>query len=77
MPLNTLSAGHTHTLVEDVVYALPPVQVMVHSTVLLQTAITNSDAAFADVTATTTGVNLAACFVRCTTAAASVSVKRV
>jgi hypothetical protein len=74
MPLNTLSAGLTHTLVQSTVYAMPPVACWVHSKVALELSVNGTD--YVLTAATTTGLQVSAMFVRCTTAAAVVSVKR-
>jgi hypothetical protein len=74
MPLNTLSAGLTHTLVQSTVYAMPPVACWVHSKDALELSLNNSD--WVAATATTTGLVVTAGFARCTTAATVVAVKR-
>lgn len=75
MPTVLLSAGLIHTLVQDQVYALPAVKVTVQSSLALETA---NDTAFATngTVAANTPTAVAAIFVRCTTGAAVVSVKR-
>jgi hypothetical protein len=74
MPLNTLSAGQSHSILEDVVYALPPSSCFIHSSVALELSVNGTD--YVLTAATTTGLQVSAMFVRCTTAAAVVSVKR-
>ena len=74
MATSILSAGSAHSITQNVVYALPPQAVFIHSTVALEVSVDGTN--FAAVTATTTGVTVGAMFVRCTTAAAVVAVKR-
>jgi hypothetical protein len=73
MPIATLSAGGAYPILEDVVYALPPKRCFVQSTVAIEASVDNSTWA-ALTGANTTGIQTAARFIRCTTAAAVVSV---
>lgn len=67
---NSLLIGPTNTFVQDTVYALPARQVRLQSTIALQTSIDNST--WTSVAASTTGVDVTAVFVKCTTGAAVV-----
>jgi hypothetical protein len=70
-----LSAGGTYALVQNQVYVLPPTVVRVHSTDALEVSVDNTN--FVLTAATTTGLELAASFVRCTTSTtAQCAVKR-
>lgn len=72
----TLSAGVIHTLVQNEIYALPVVKCMIQASAVCELSLTSSTTGFTAVSATTTGVETVAGFLRCTTAAAVVSVKR-
>ena len=74
MPTFTLQAGVPTVITQNVVYALPPHAVHLQSTAVVETSLDNS--VWTAVAASTTGVTVAAVFVRCTTAAPTVSVKR-
>lgn len=76
MPTETLSAGRTYAILQNVAMALPPGLNFVQSLVAIQSSIDGSTWA-ALTAAETTGVNTAAQFVRCATGNTSVSVKRV
>lgn len=65
--------GPTHTLTQNVVYALPARQVRLQSTAVLQTSIDGST--YTDVAGTTTGADVTAVFAKCTTGAAVVVVR--
>lgn len=74
--METLSAGRAHTILQNVTYALPPGVVMVQSLAAIEASLDDSTwAALAG--ANTTGINTAAQYIRCTTGATVVSVKRV
>lgn len=77
MPTETLSAGRIYTLTQDVIYALPPTKVMIQSSAVCELSLVVGTTGFAAVTATTTGVETVAGFIRCTTTGATVSVKKV
>lgn len=74
--MQTLSAGPSYTLVQNIKYALPPGVNMVQSLAVVEVSVDNST--YAALTgANTTGVNTAAKFIRSTTADNVVSVQRV
>lgn len=75
MATELLSCGLIHTFVQNQVYALPAVKVTIQSSLALETA---NDTAFATngTIAANTPTVASAIFVRCTTGAAVVSVKR-
>lgn len=64
MPTEVLSAGLTHLLVEDRVYATPASRHFLQSTDVVETSIDGST--WTAVTASTTGIENVAPFVRCT-----------
>lgn len=74
MPTELLSPGRPHTIAQNVVHALPSMAVHLQSSAVVETSLDGST--WAAVSASTTGVTLAALFVRCTTANAIVSIKR-
>lgn len=57
--------GPTHTLTQNIAYALPARQVRIISSAVLQASVDGSS--YADVAATTTGTDLTSVFVKCTT----------
>jgi hypothetical protein len=61
-----LLIGPTTTLTQNIVYAMPARQVRVLSSTMLQVSVDNST--FTDVSATTTGTDVTAGWVKCTTA---------
>lgn len=71
----TLLVGPPNALTEDEVYALPARLVWLTSTVALEYTAGTIGGTFAALTGSTTGVQVGAGFVRCTTAAALVRCK--
>lgn len=73
--MTTLSAGVVYTLTQNQVYALPPRKVMLLSDTALEQNVVNSTTGWTALASSTTGVESAAAFVRCTSGNAVVSVK--
>lgn len=71
--MNSLGLG-LNTLVQNTVYAVPGRRVIIHSNAVLEGS-NDSTTGFVSLLTTTTGAEVAAAFVRCTTAAAVVNVK--
>ena len=74
MPTELLSVGSTHTLTQNVVYALPSVALWIHSSAALEVSLDNSN--WAALASSTTGIQVTAPFVRSTTGSAIVMIKR-
>lgn len=72
---STLLIGPANALTEDEVYALPARLVWLTSSVALEYTSGTTGGSFAALTGSTTGVQVGAGFVRCTTAAARVYCK--
>ena len=72
----TLSAGQVHSLLQNVVYALPSNKVMIFSTTAISLGNTTSTTSMSLVAASTTGLETAAAFIACTTANTLCSVKK-
>ena len=73
----TLSPGYTHTLVQDVIYALPVTICNILAANLCQISPVTTTTAFFDVTATTTGLQTGAAFIRCTGGNTTVAVHKI
>lgn len=74
MPTQAISAGVPTTITQNVAYALPSPSCWMQSSAVVETSLDGST--WAAVSASTTGVQTAAVFVRCTTANALISVRR-
>jgi hypothetical protein len=70
MPTETLSAGPVHSILQNVVYAMPPRTVLVTSSVAVETSLNGTVW-----TALASGTNSSAPFLRCPTANATVTCK--
>jgi hypothetical protein len=75
MPREALTIGPAHTLVEDVIYALPTPKVTIHSDTALEVDVDITFSSSQTVNANTPTV-VAGGFVRCTTGDATVFLKR-
>lgn len=73
MPIEVISSGYVHTLLQNIVYSTPPKRAFILSDTVLEQSLDNSS--YARVTATTTGVEIVAPFVRCTSSDAIVIIK--
>jgi hypothetical protein len=73
--MTVLSAGPLQSLVQNEVYALPAGRVMIRSAAALETSFQDTTG-FTALTTTTTGVELVAAFVRCTTAGTTAIVRK-
>lgn len=71
--MNSLLIGPSNALVQNTTYALPARQVRLMSGAVIQISLDNS--AFSDVAASTTGADVTALFVKCTTGATVCVVK--
>lgn len=76
MPTETLSAGRSHEIIQNTIYALPPSRNFIQSLAVVQLSVTTTTTDFAVVAASTTGVETAAIFVRCTTGTTTIAVKK-
>lgn len=66
----SLMIGPVTQLTQNIAYALPARQVRLQSTAVLQVSIDGSS--YSDLTATTTGTDVTAVFVKCTTGTCNV-----
>lgn len=80
MPTEKLNIGPPSSLLQNIIYALPAVAVNCYSTTALEVSNTTSTTSFTLVTGVsntaTGGTKLSACFIRCTTSATLISLKR-
>ena len=74
MPTYTLSAGPVHSILQNLVYALPPRTVLVTSSVAVETSL-DGTVWTALTGANTVGANSSAPFLRCPTANATITCK--
>lgn len=72
-----LSAGVTNALTQNVIYALPTPACFILAANACELSPTSATTGFVLVAATTTGMQTGAAFIRCTTGATVISVKRV
>ncbi len=75
MPTQLLSVGYPITILEDVVYALPSKAVFLKSDAALEVSVDNDT--WAALTGATTGVEVVAGWVRCTSASTQVIIKSI
>lgn len=68
-----LSAGYTHTLTQNVVYALPAKVVFLRSSAALEVSVDNST--WVLLASSTTGTQAVSPYVRCTTGTAILALK--
>lgn len=73
MPIEVISSGYVHTLIQDSIYSTPSKRAFILSDTVLEQSLDNST--YTRVTATTTGVEIVAPFIRCTTSDAIVMIK--
>jgi len=73
MPTETLSAGPVHSILQNVVYALPPRACLVTSSVAVETSLNGT--VWTALPGTGAGTNSSAPFLRCPTANATVTCK--
>lgn len=76
MPTETLSAGMAHSILQNVIYALPPSRNFIQSQAVVQLSLTTTTTDFVNVATSTTGVETASIFVRCSTGNTIIAVKK-
>lgn len=70
-----LTRGPVHTLTQDTIYALPARKVRIHTSAAVEVNNSSGTTGWVLLSSSTTGVDTAAAFVRCTTANATITCK--